>query len=71
MRDLLEGPGGLYGAGSSSDADRERHIDDALFDLLAMETATARVSAWQRMRTLIRQRSPEKVAQMEFAKGLS
>ena len=48
----------------------ERSIEVASLEFHCARTAEERRSAWERMRNLIAQRSPERVREMEEKKGL-
>ena len=48
----------------------ERSIEVASLAFHCAQTAEERRSAWERMRSLIAQRSPERVREMEEKKGL-
>ena len=48
----------------------ERSIEVASLEFHCARTAEERRSAWERMRNLIAQRSPERVREMEIEKGL-
>ncbi len=48
----------------------ERAIESASLEAYGGKTAEERRTAWERMRILIAQRSPERVREMEEKKGL-
>jgi len=48
----------------------ERSIQIASLEAYAAQTPEERRTAWERMRSLIAQRSPERVREMEERKGL-
>jgi len=48
----------------------ERSIQIASLEAYAAQTPEERRTAWERMRSLISQRSPERVREMEEKKGL-
>ena len=48
----------------------ERAIESASLEAYGGKTAEERRTAWERMRRLIAQRSPERVREMEEKKGL-
>ena len=48
----------------------ERSISIASMEAYAAKTPEERRTAWERMRSLIAQRSPERVREMEIQKGL-
>ncbi len=48
----------------------ERAIESASLEAYGGKTAEERRTAWERMRRLIAQRSPERVREMEIQKGL-
>ena len=48
----------------------ERSIEIASLEFHCAQTPDERRTAWERMRRLIAQRSPERVREMEIAKGL-
>lgn len=52
------------------DARLERSIQIASLEAYAAQSPEERRTAWERMRSLIAQRSPERVREMEIAKGL-
>jgi len=52
------------------DARLERSIQIASLEAYAAQTPEERRTAWERMRSLIAQRSPERVREMEERKGL-
>jgi len=52
------------------DARLERSIDIASLEFHCAQTPDERRTAWERMRSLIAQRSPERVREMEEKKGL-
>lgn len=48
----------------------ERAIEIASLEFHCAQTSDERRTAWERMRSLIAQRSPERVREMEIEKGL-
>lgn len=52
------------------DARLERSIEIASLEFHCAQTPDERRTAWERMRSLIAQRSPERVREMEIKKGL-
>ena len=52
------------------DARLERSIQIASLEAYAAQSPEERRTAWERMRNLIAQRSPERVREMEIKKGL-
>lgn len=48
----------------------EHSIEEAWRDLISAATREARVQAFNSMRDLIKQRTPERVAEMERVRGL-
>lgn len=48
----------------------ERSIQIASLEAYAAQSPEERRTAWERMRSLIAQRSPERVREMEIEKGL-
>lgn len=52
------------------DARLERSIQIASLEAYAAQTAEERRTAWERLKRLIAQRSPERVREMEIKKGL-
>lgn len=52
------------------DAILERSIEIASLEFHCAQTPDERRTAWERMRSLISQRSPERVREMEIKKGL-
>lgn len=52
------------------DARLERSIEIASLEFHCAQTPDERRTAWERMRSLIAQRSPERVREMEIEKGL-
>ena len=48
----------------------ERSIQIASLEAYASQSPEERRTAWERMRSLIAQRSPERVREMEIEKGL-
>ena len=52
------------------DARLERSIQIASLEAYAAQTSDERRIAWERMKSLIAQRSPERVREMEIKKGL-
>ena len=52
------------------DIDLEDQIDRAAHDLHHLPTPGERRAAWERLKTLIEMRSPERVAEMERMRGL-
>ena len=52
------------------DARLERSIEIASLEFHCAQTPDERRTAWERMRSLIAQRSPERVREMEEKKGL-
>ena len=54
-----------------TDDELQNQIDEAQCDLMRACTSQDRHAAWDRMRKLILQRSPERQMQMEVDKGLA
>ncbi len=52
------------------DARLERSIQIASLEAYSAKSPEERRTAWERMRSLIAQRSPERVREMEIEKGL-
>jgi hypothetical protein len=50
--------------------DLETRIDDAAFLLACAATPAARRDAWAQLKSLVGQRTPERVEQMEIERGL-
>lgn len=53
-----------------TDTEREQMISSAGVALQAAKTATARRAAWDRLKDLIKGRSPQQVQRMERSNGL-